>query len=123
MITPSQVGADEDLAREVLIVARDIAPCLDSFTDGSEESKDALAILKRVYKTIAERGSRMVKSQSIGPARVEYDTSVETAFEGRPTRALRALCAAGAASAAGAPRGSFPQERPIGRIWPERYGD
>ncbi len=120
MITHDQIGADEDLAREVLIIGRDIAPCLESFPDGSEQQKNALAVLKRVYATAASRGSRMVKSQSIGPARVEYDVSVESAFDGQPRRALRALC--GVASAGGSPQGSFPSERPISRLWPETYG-
>lgn len=119
MITHDKIGTDEDLAREVLIVAHDIAPCLDSFPDGSEEQKNALAILRRVYKDIAARGSRFVKGQSIGPARVEYDTAVESAFAGQPRRALRALCSA--AAPMGVPRGSFPLDRPISRLWQERY--
>ncbi|MBO3663730.1 hypothetical protein [Microbacterium stercoris] len=118
MITHDKVGADEDLAREVLIIARDIAPCLDSFPDESEQQKDALAILRRVYKDITARGSRFIKGQSIGPARVEY-TDLGSAFDGQPRRALRALC--GSAASAGAPVGSFPTERPIARLWPERY--
>lgn len=117
MITHDQLGSDEDLAREVLVVAHDIAPCLDSLD--TEAEKNALAVLKRVYKSAAARGSRMVKSQSIGPARVEYDVAIESAFEGIPRRALRALC--GAASTGGAPRGSFPEERPVSRLWPESY--
>ena len=121
MITHTQVGADEDLAREVLIVARDIAPCLDSFPAESEGEKNALAILRRVYETAVARGSHMIKGQSIGPARVEYDTAVRSAFAGQATRALRALCGA-AASAGGGPVGSFPVERPITRLWPEGYG-
>lgn len=118
MITHDIVGADEDLAREVLIVARDIAPCLDSFADESEEQKNALAILRRVYKDTAARGSRFVKSQSVGPASVTY-ADIESAFAGQPLRALRALCAS--ATVPGLPRGSFPVERPISRLWPETY--
>lgn len=118
MITHDKVGADEDLAREVLIVARDIAPCISSFADGSEEQKDALAILKRVYRDIAARGSRFVKGQRIGSASVDY-ADIQSAFDGQPRRALRSLCAT--PSAASGPRGSFPLERPIARIWPERY--
>lgn len=118
-ITWNQVGSDEDLGREVLIVARDIAPCLDSFEDGSEEQKNALAILRRVFKDITGRGSRFVKSQSVGPASVTY-TDVQSAFDGQPRRALRALCASGGSG--GLPRGSFPLERPVSRLWPETYG-
>lgn len=121
MITHDMVGADEDLARELLIVARSIAPCIDSFEDHSEQRKDALAILKRVYKEIdtlaAQRGSRFVKGQTVGPSRVEY-FEIESAFNGTPRAALRALCAS---SAGGLPRGSFPAERPVSRLWPESY--
>ncbi|MDR2294690.1 MAG: hypothetical protein LBE05_05750 [Microbacterium sp.] len=113
-ITHEQLGDDEDLAREILVVARDIAPCLGSLTDEAE--KDALSILKRVYKYSAARGSRDVKAQSIGPASVSY-ADIESAFDGQPRRALRSLC--GAAAGGGMPRGSFPAERPISRLWPE----
>lgn len=118
MITHQNVGPDEDLAREILVVARDIAPCISSLAEGSEEQKDAVAILKRVYKTLVARGSQMVKSQRIGSASVEY-ADVESAFDGQPRRALRALCAASGGSRAGHSVGSFPQTRPISRVWPE----
>ncbi|MDN3309565.1 hypothetical protein QWJ90_01335 [Microbacterium oryzae] len=117
MITHDKIGPDEDLAREVLIIARGIAPCLASFPDESEQQKDALAILKRVYKDITARGSRFIKGQSIGPARVEY-ADIGSAFDGQPRRALRALCAA---TAGGTAIGSFPTERPTARMWPETY--
>lgn len=118
MITFDMVGADEDLAREVLVVARDIAPCISSLVDDSEEQKDALAILRRVYKETAARGSRLIKGQRIGSAAVDY-ADIKSAFDGQPRRALRSLCST--ATGGGAPRGSFPLERPIARIWPERY--
>jgi len=118
VITHDKIGADEDLAREVLIVARDIAPCISSFVDDSEEQKDALAILRRVYTDIAARGSRFIKGQRMGPAAVDY-ADVQSAFDGQPSRALRSLCSAPVA--AGAPRGSFPLERPIAKIWRESY--
>lgn len=118
MITHAQIGTDEDLAREVLIVGRDIAPCISSFDDDSEQQKDALAILKRVYKDLAARGSRMVKSQSSGSSSVTY-ADVQSAFDGQPQRALRALCSSG--QAGGHSVGSFPLERPVSRIWPETY--
>lgn len=117
MITHDQIGSDEDLAREVLVVGRDIAPCLSSFPDGSEEQKDALAILRRVYKTLAQRGSMLVRSQSVGSASVNY-AAIDSAFDGQPRRALRSLCAA--VSVEGHSVGSFPPERPISRLWPER---
>ncbi|WP_417510576.1 hypothetical protein [Microbacterium sp.] len=118
MITHDQIGTDEDLAREVLIVGLDIAPCIASFLDESEDTKNALAVLKRVYKDIAARGSRFVKGQRIGSASVDY-TDVASAFDGQPRRALRALCSP--APAAGHSAGSFPRDRPIARLWPERY--
>ncbi|WP_291053719.1 hypothetical protein [Herbiconiux sp.] len=117
MITHDKLGNDEDLAREVLIVARDIAPCLGSFVEDTEDYKNALAIVRRVYLALAGRGSLFVKGQGIGSARVEYRDIVD-AFAGQPTRALRALC-----SAAPAPGsvGSFPTERPLANLWPETY--
>jgi hypothetical protein len=117
VITPNKVGADEDLARELLIMARSIAPCISSFPDDSEEQKDALAILKRVYLECEDRGSRNVKAERTGPGSVDW--VVRSAFDGDPRTALRALCAA--ASTAGQPVGSFPVERPIERLWPETY--
>ncbi|TQL87214.1 hypothetical protein [Microbacterium saperdae] len=118
-ITHDKVGQDEDLAREILVNARTIAPCIFSFEDDSEDQKDALAILKRVYKDIAGRGSRLVATQRIGTAAVGYSTAVTSAFQGDPGRNLRSLC--GAASAAGLPVGSFPTERALARVWPETY--
>lgn len=118
MITHDKIGSDEDLAREVLIVGRDIAPCILSFAADSEEEKDALAVLKRVYQNLAERGSLLVKAQRIGSASVDY-ADIASAFDGQPRRALRALCAP--ASAPGLSRGSFPLERPLAKLWPERY--
>lgn len=118
MISHTQIGADEDLAREVLVMGLSIAPCLSSFADGSEELKNAASILKRVYKDLASRGSMLVKAQRIGPASVDY-AAVSSAFDGQPRAALRALC--GVASRSAAPRGSFPTDRPISRMWPERH--
>ena len=117
MITHSEIGTDEDLAREVLVVANSIAPCLSSFAEDSEAKKNAVSILRRVYRDAEERGSRMIRSQRIGSAGVDY-ADVESAFEGQPTRALRALCAA---TVGGLPLGSFPAERPLQRLWPESY--
>jgi hypothetical protein len=118
VIKPEDVGTDEDLAREVLIVARDIAPCLHSFADDSEEQKDLLAVLKRVYRDLAARGSMFVKGQGIGSARIEY-TAITSAFDGQPRRALLAIC--GGTSATGGSQGSFPTERALAKLWPESY--
>jgi hypothetical protein len=118
VIKPDQLGDDEDLAREVLIVARDIAPLLDSFPDESEDQKNALAILRRVYRDLAARGSFLVKGQGIGSARIEY-SAILSAFDGQPTRALRAL--GGADTTDRGSSGSFPTERPLKQFWPETY--
>lgn len=121
MLTHDMIGTDEDLARETLIIGRSIAPCIDSFPDGSERQKDAIAVLSRVYTACIRRGPRNVKSQRIGPADVAY-FDVGSAFDGDSRRALAALCtAASGASAAGAAVGSFPLERPLRRVWPETY--
>jgi hypothetical protein len=118
VITPDQLGNDEDLAREVLIIGRDIAPCLDSFADNSEEQKNALAILRRVYKDIVGRGARYVKAQRIAGASVDYG-DIGSAFDGQPTRALRAICASEAPTG-GIPQGSFPKPaHVITQMWPE----
>lgn len=118
MIAWDNITTDEDLGREIIVVARDIAPCIDSLTD--EKLKDATAILKRIAKDLTVRGSRMVKAQRIGPASVDY-ADVRSAFAGQPTRALRALCAAAPGTTQAAPRGSFPTNRPVSCIWPEQY--
>lgn len=118
MITHSDIGDDEDLAREILVIASGIAPCVLTFAAESEPAKNAVAILRRVYKDTVARGPRFVKAQSIGPARVDY-TDVASMFEGVPTQALRALC--NAKPSGGVAVGSFPQERPVSRMWPERY--
>lgn len=118
MLTWSDLGIqDEDLAREIMIVARDIAPCLATLEPPDENALNALAVLRRVASEITSRGSRSVKAQRIGSASVDY-TDVASAFAGQPTRALRALCAASVPAAL--PRGSFPADRPISRLWPEK---
>ena len=118
MIVHNDIGSDEDLAREILIVARGIAPCISIFEEDSEEGRDAVAVLRRVYKTLAARGSQMVKSQRVGSASVEY-ADIESAFSGQPARALRSLCSASAERGAHS-QADFPADRPISRVWPER---
>ncbi|WEK60507.1 MAG: hypothetical protein P0Y60_14495 [Candidatus Microbacterium colombiense] len=117
-ITHDEIGTDEDLAREVLVIARDIAPCIFAFAAESDDRENALAILRRVYKHIFGRGETYVKSQRVGSAGVDY-RDIASAFDGQPRRALRALCAGPQTS--GHSAGSFPAERPIARLWPERY--
>lgn len=98
-------------------MARSIAPCIFAFAEGSDEHKDALAILTRVYAESGDRGSRNVKSERVGPGAVEW--IVRSAFDGDPRIALSALC--GCAPAGNAPVGRFPTERPVSRLWPETY--
>lgn len=117
-ITHDAIGDDEDLAREILVVARGIAPCIFSFADDSEDQKNALAILRRVYKHVHGRGATYVKSQRVGSAGVDY-REIDSAFDGQPRAGLRALCTGGQTAAHS--MGSFPSDRPIGRIWAERY--
>lgn len=120
LISPDQVGADEDLARELIIMARSIAPCISTFAYDSEEYMTAIAIIKRVYVEAEDRGSRNVKSERTGPGAVEW--VVRSAFDGDPRTSLRALCLAACQPvAAGQPLGSFPVEQPIQRLWPETY--
>jgi hypothetical protein len=117
VITPDKLGDDEDLAREVLIIGASIAPCIHGFADDSEEQKNAIAILKRVYLEVEDRGTRFAKSERTGTGAVEW--VVRSAFDGDPRTALKALCTA--ASTGANPVGSFPTERPLRNVWPETY--
>lgn len=116
-ISWNDIGTDEDLARELLVIARGIAPCLSTLPDESEGWKDARAILRRVYKHVTGRGARFVRRQSVGPASVEY-VDLESAFDGDPRRGLQSLCSA---ASSGHSIGSFPVQRPLGHLWPESY--
>jgi hypothetical protein len=117
-IKPEDIGGDPDASRRIIVLARSIAPCIDFFADGSEAKKDAIAILKGVLAEVMDRGARTVRSQAVGTARVTYE--VGSAFTDDDRDSLRALC--GSSSSRGdTPAGSFPKERPIGRVWPEAY--
>ncbi len=118
MITPNDItGAEENVARRLLIAARSIAPCIDSFEDGSEEKKNAIAILLGVLADAPVAGTRRVRAQRIGSASVDYWNAETWLPEDRS--ALRSLCASG--TSGGIPRGSFPEQRPVNRLWPETY--
>jgi hypothetical protein len=112
-------GIDEDLALHVLAVARPIAPCLSNLAADSPERATAIAILKRVAKDVGARGSRHIKSQRIGPAGVDYDTTAAW-FSPQDADALRALCTVADASNR-APVGHFPVPGLTARLWPETY--
>jgi hypothetical protein len=116
MFTPEDLtGVDENVARRIIVAARSIAPCIDSFADGSEEKKNAIAILLGVAGDLPTSGSRRVKSQRIGSAAVEYWNANTWLEEDRD--ALRSLCPS--ATSLGLPRGSFPKVSVISNTWPE----
>jgi hypothetical protein len=118
MITPEDFPeVEENAARRIILAARSIAPCVDSFADGSEEKKNALAVLQGVADEAPAKGSRRARAQRIGSASVDYWDANTWRAEDRAL--LRSLC--GAASPLGLPRGSFPIERPVSRLWPETY--
>lgn len=115
MITPGDLGGDEDLARRVLVLARSIAPCINDLSSGSESWKDAVAILRGVLANVITRGATSVESQRIGPAQVKYVVSASS-FSTDDRASLRALCPT---VPSGLPLGSFPPSGVIGRVWPE----
>ena len=118
MITPEDFpGVAEDVARRILVAARSIAPDIDALPSGSEARKDAVAILRGIAAEVPPPGSRRVRSQSVTSARVEYWNADTWTLQDRDS--LRALCNSPTPTAA--PRGSFPLERPISRLWPETY--
>jgi hypothetical protein len=124
VISPSDLSpVSEDTARRVLAVARSIAPCLDSLTDGAGEQdpkprSDAIAILKAVGNIGAARGSQLVKSQRVGPAAVEYN--VGSWFSDDDRAALRGLCSELSTDSSGHPVGQFPaSSKLVSRMWPE----
>lgn len=122
MIQPSDItGVDATVARRLIAVARSIAPCLDTLVDGEGEEPqpkaDAIAIIKAVAADVVARGARSIKSQSVTTSRVEYVVGADS-FTAEDKAALRALCSA---STAGLPVGSFPTDRPLSRLWPEKY--
>jgi len=116
MITPGDIpSVTEDVARRIIVAARSIAPCIDSFPADSEQRKDAIAILHGVAAEVPAPGSRRVRSQRLGAASVDYWNADTWHAEDRSS--LRSLCSTDAPS--GMPRGSFPEARPIDRLWPE----
>lgn len=115
MITPSDFpDVDEDVARRIIVAARSIAPCIDSFED--ENKKNALAILRGVAKEAADRPNRTLVSTGVGPMREQY-RDIDSNFSAEDRGLLRSLC--GMSQADGKPRGSFPRGGFVTRLWPE----
>lgn len=111
-------GVDEALARRVLAHTHFIAPCVISLLPGSQEHEYAVAILQGVAAEAKARGSRLVKSERIGPAAVDYQ-SVDSWFSTDDRNALKALC--NVTASAGGSVGSFPPASLVSRVWPEHY--
>lgn len=115
MLVATDLGvSDEDLARRVLVRARNIAPCLDSL-DG-EAKLNAIAILKGVIAEIPAAGTRRVRSKARNGTSITYE-SFGGAFGVEEISDLRSLC--GAASVPGLPIGSFPAAGVFAGVWPE----
>lgn len=115
-ITPGDLGGDEDTARRVLVQARTIAPCIDSFEAASEVGKDAIAVLKGVLAELPAPGSARTTSMSRNGTSMSF-AQIRSAFAGDATVQLRALC--GAAASPGHSAGSFPLDRPLEYLFPE----
>jgi len=120
VITPSDLpNVDADLARALIVMARTIAPCLDSLVDGADANSpklrsDAIAILKVIAKDARSRG---VKSQQTAQGRVEYIVDSST-FGADDRDSLRSLC--GAAATVPLPLGSFPRpSHVVATLFPE----
>lgn len=116
MIIPADIGGDEDTARRILVRARSIAPCINSFADDSEEKKDAVAILKGVLAELPAAGSKRTKSMSRNGTSLSF-SEIASAFDADSIAELRSLC--DAAPPAGLPVGSFPKGNVLGGVWPE----
>lgn len=117
-ITKEDLGvSDDDLRRRIMVTARRIAPCIDTFLDDSEDKANAVAILKGVVAELPEAGSRRVRSLGRNGTTMSFD--VEAAFTSDIRADLESLCAA---APLGLPEGSFPVDTLFERLWPgERY--
>lgn len=116
MITHTDLGVDEDLGRRILVRARVIAPCIDSFADDSEEKKNAVAILKGVIAELPEPGARRARSMSRNGTAITF-ADIVRAFDVDAEESLRSLC--GVSARGGLPVGSFPKDSAIANLWPE----
>ncbi|NLP82592.1 hypothetical protein HF576_01900 [Microbacterium sp. CFH 90308] len=117
-ITPADLGGDEDLARRILVRARAVAPCITTFELDSDEGKDALAILKGVVARATIVGTGAVASQGRNGTTISF-RDIRSSFAQEDLTGLRSLCGVDEAAAPGLPRGSFPKDRPLAKVWPE----
>lgn len=115
-ITHQELGVEEDLGRRILVRARIIAPCIQSFPDDSEAKKDAIAILKGVIAELPSSGSSRVRSKTRNGTAVTY-ADIDSAFTVDDRTMLASLCAAGSAGAVS--QGSFPADSLFSKVWPE----
>jgi hypothetical protein len=115
VISPSEISADENLARRILVRARSIAPGLNDIPDDDDRRLDAIAILKGVVAEVPAPGARRVRSRSRNGTSISYNDP-GGAFSPDDISNLRSLCVA---PTTGGPVGSFPEARPLGRQWPE----
>ncbi len=122
-INASELGVTDDVARRILVRARAVAPCIFSLAEGSEERKDALAILKAVAARAAAleaEGVGVVASQGRNGTSISF-RDVKSAFFDEDIEGLRSLCGEAALVPRPLPQGSFPTARPIAGLWPEEY--
>ncbi|HWU30198.1 MAG TPA: hypothetical protein VN041_14035 [Microbacterium sp.] len=117
-ITPDELGGDENTARRILVLARSIAPCIDSLED--EAKKDAIAILKGLLDEVPAAGSRRTRSLSRNGTSMTF-ADITTVFDDDARQALQSLCGVTSTAGGGVPAGSFPTERPASVLWPETY--
>jgi hypothetical protein len=114
----------EALGRRVLLVARSIAPCLDSLVDGRvdengivhDDRSDAIAVLQGVVESVPAYPG--IAAQRVGPASVTY-RAVTSAFSSEVRLSLRALCGLPSEAEAFGPRGHFPAPGIVTGLWPE----
>lgn len=109
-------GSDENGRRRLIAIARSIAPGIDALTGKAKQ--EAIAILASAAAELPAAGSRRTKAMSRNGSSVTY-ADAGSAFTDEDRDALRALCATGVVDAG--PRGSFPTDRPLSRLWPETY--
>lgn len=117
-VTAQDIGGDQDDVVLLILRAKELAPCLPAFPANSDERTAVLAIMKAVAKRAASIGTGTIASQGRnGTSRTYRD--VRSAFFPENISGLRMLCPDGAPAQGAMPVGSFPNERPISRLFPE----